>query len=72
MSVTVSRTADYDDEVIADGFKHKLVVRAGQVLIFEKGSRFPVQYGDYGSTRGSREDALAHFRALERPYFEEE
>jgi len=71
MATTVSR-GDFDDVVVEDGFKHRVVQRSGQFLVIEKGQRFPVQYGDYGSTRGSREDAIAHFRSLERPYYEEE
>lgn len=70
MSANVSR-GDYDDVVLEDGHRHRLVLRGGQYLVFEKGKRFPVEYGDYGSTRGSRESALAHFRSLERPYYEE-
>lgn len=70
MPVTVGRNWDYDDEVIADGHKHKVVARGGQILVLEKG-RGVVQYGDYGSTRSSREDALNHFRNLEAPYYQD-
>lgn len=70
MSVTVSR-GDFDDIVVEDGFRHKVVQRAGQFLVMEKGRRWPVEYGDHGSTRSSREEALSHFRSLEAPYYQE-
>jgi hypothetical protein len=69
--VTVSR-GDYDDVVVVEGHKHRVVLRSGQYLVMEKGSRWPVVYGDYGSTRGSRESAIAHFTALEAPYYQGE
>jgi hypothetical protein len=70
MSVSVSR-GDYDDEVLAEGYKHRAVVRSGQCLVLRNGQRWPDEGGDHGSTRDSRERALAHFRYLEAPYFEE-
>jgi hypothetical protein len=71
MAITMSR-GDFDDVVVEDGYKHKVVQRAGQFLVMEKGRRWPVLYGDHGSTRDSRDQALAHFRSLERPYYVEE
>jgi hypothetical protein len=71
MAITMSR-GDFDDVVVEDGYKHKVVQRAGQFLVMAKGQRFPVEYGDYGSTRGSREEAIAHFRSLEAPYYQEQ
>lgn len=65
--VTVSR-GDYDDVVLADGHRHRVVLRGGQFLVMAKGARQPVEYGDHGSTRDSRESALQHFQSLEYPY----
>lgn len=61
----------YEDEVIADGFKHKVVCRAGQYMVLRKTSRWPDLGGDYGSTQGSKERAINHFNHLEAPFFRE-
>jgi len=68
--VSLWNQTNYDDVVIAEGFKHKVVQRQGQYLVLENGKRTPQMYGDHGSTRSSRDRALAHFQLLEQPYLE--
>ena len=69
--VSLWNKTSYDDLVVAEGVMHKVVKRNGQYLVLENGKRTPELYGDHGSTRSSRGQALAHFEMLERPYIEE-
>jgi hypothetical protein len=69
--VSLRNKVGYDDMVVAEGVKHKVVQRNGQYLVLEHGKRQPELYGDHGSTRTSRHRALAHFQMLEQPYLEE-
>lgn len=69
-SVTVLRDM-YEDVVIADGYKHKVVQRGGQYMVLRKGQRWPDPGGDHGSTQGSKERALKHYEYLEAPFFQE-
>jgi len=69
--VSLRNQIAYDDQVIADGIKHKVVVRGGQYLVLEKGKRHPDMFGDHGSTRFSRDRALHHFDQLEQSFLAE-
>ncbi len=72
MAVVSLRGISYDDQVVAEGVQHRVVQRNGQFLVLENGKRTPAMYGDHGSTRRSREQALAHFQLLEKPFVGEE
>jgi hypothetical protein len=69
-TVTVLRDM-FNDEVLADGYKHQVLLRNGQYLVIRKGQRWPDPGGDHGSTITSRERALKHFEFLESPFFTE-
>jgi hypothetical protein len=68
--VTVLRTM-YEDDVVVEGYKHKVVCRAGQFMVLRKGQRWPDLGGDHGSTHGSKERAVQHFNFLEAPFYKE-
>lgn len=69
--VSLRNNVAYDDAVVIEGIKHRVVQRNGQYLVLENGKRTPSLYCDHGSTRSSRDQALAHFELLEKPYVEE-
>jgi hypothetical protein len=62
----------YEDEVVADGYKHKVVCRSGQYMVLRKGQRWPDLGGDHGSTSQSKDKALGHFNYLEAPFYKEQ
>lgn len=69
-AVTVLRDV-YEDQVITDGYKHRVVCRSGQYMVLRKGQRWPDLGGDHGSTQGSKERAINHFKYLEAPFYKE-